>query len=192
MCTDTDIQRNVFLDQVLAGRSSHRVFTAQVPDKDDILRILHAGLLAPFAAAAAGTSHDYFRRFFVLCQGSGSMRAAALLVMEEVKKMSDELPDAMKNDPSLRAKAAGFTGRLALFRDRGIVPGIGTAPYCIVAAERRGFPPLKRSALPTAWRTCGSRQLPLASGSSSYPSPRGCPATRRSVKSLTSLSVSGN
>jgi nitroreductase len=147
MCTDTDIQKNVFLDQILAKRRSHRVFTPEIPEKDDVRRIIHAGLLAPFAAAAVGTSHDYFRRFFVMRQGSKSMNAAASLVMGEIQKMSADLEQAMKNDPSLRAKAAGFTRRLAMFRDKGYVPGIGTAPYYIVVAERRGYPPVELQSL---------------------------------------------
>jgi nitroreductase len=147
MCTDSDIQKNVFLDQVLAGRRSHRMFRPEVPEKDEIRRIIHAGLLAPFAAAAVGNSHDYFRRFFVMRNGSKSMKAAASLVMGEVTKMSDELERAMKNDQSLRAKAAGFARRLALFREKGVVPGIGTAPYYIVVAERRGYPPVEAQSL---------------------------------------------
>ena len=147
MCTDTDIQKNVFLDQVLAERRSHRMFRPEVPEEDEIRRIIHAGLLAPFAAAAVGNSHDYFRRFFVMRRGSASMNAAASLVMGEVTKMSEELEHAMKNDPSLRAKAAGFARRLAMFRDKGCVPGIGTAPYYIVVAERRGYPPVEPQSL---------------------------------------------
>jgi nitroreductase len=147
MCTDTGIQKNVFLDQVLAERRSHRMFMPEVPGEDEVRRIIHAGLLAPFAAAAVGNSHDYFRRFFVLRQGSASMNAAASLVMGEITKMSEELEHAMKNDASLRAKAAGFVRRLAMFRDKGYVAGIGTAPYYIVVAERRGFPPVELQSL---------------------------------------------
>jgi len=147
MCTDTDIQKNVFLDQVLAERRSHRMFRPEVPGEDEIRRIIHAGLLAPFAAAAVGNSHDYFRRFFVMLIGSAGMDKAASLVMGEVTKMSEELEYAMKNDPSLRVKAAGFARRLAMFRDKGYVPGIGTAPYYIVVAERRGYPPVEPQSL---------------------------------------------
>jgi hypothetical protein len=67
--------------------------------------------------------------------------------MGEITKMSEELEHAMKNDASLRAKAAGFVRRLALFRDKGYVAGIGTAPYYIIVAERRGFPPVELQSL---------------------------------------------
>jgi len=147
MCTEVSEQRNVALDQILAERRSHRVFRPDFPPGDEIRRILHAGLLAPFAAAAVGTSEDYFRRFFVLKQGSESLDAAIPLVVAEVTRMADELEKAMEKDPRLRARAGMFARRLAQFRKAGIVPGVGTAPYYIVAAERKGFPPVELQSL---------------------------------------------
>jgi nitroreductase len=75
------------------------------------------------------------------------MKAATPLVMQQVKKMSADLGDAMRGNPSLRAKAGGFAGRLSLFLSTGVIPGIGTAPYYIVVAERRGFPPVELQSL---------------------------------------------
>jgi len=147
MCDDITIQRNVYLDQILAERRSHRQFRPEFCSDDEIRRILHAGLLAPFAAAAAGNSHDYFRRFFVMRRGSESMNAAISLVMQQVQKMAVDLEVAMQKDPALRAKATGFVRRLSMFRDKGVIPGIGTAPYYIVVAERRGYPPVELQSL---------------------------------------------
>jgi nitroreductase len=147
MCTDTNVQKNVVLDQVLAERRSHRMFRPDFCSEDEIRRILHAGLLAPFAAAAVGDSQDYFRRFFVMRKGSGSMNAALPSVMRKVQKMSLDLEGEMQKDPLLRAKAAGFVRRLSLIQDTGGVPGIGTAPYYIVVAERRGYPPVELQSL---------------------------------------------
>jgi nitroreductase len=147
MCDDISVQKNVYLDQILAERRSHRMFTPEFCSEDEIRRILHAGLLAPFAAAAVGNSHDYFRRFFVMRRGSKSMNAAIPLVMQHVKKMSADLEAGMHKDPALRAKAAGFVRRLSLMQEKGFVPGIGTAPYYIVVAERRGFPPVELQSL---------------------------------------------
>ena len=147
MCTDTNVQKNVILDQILAERRSHRLFRPDFCTEDEIRRILHAGLLAPFAAAAVGDSHDYFRRFFVMRKGSESLKAAAPLVMQQIEEMSLDLENAMQKDPSLRAKAAGFVRRLSMMKDAGVVFGIGTAPYYIVIAERRGFPPVELQSL---------------------------------------------
>lgn len=142
MCDDITEQRNMFIDQVIAERRSYRMFTPEIPPEDAIRRILHAGLQAPYAAAAVGTSENYFRRFFVMKAGSKSLGAAIPLVRAEVTKMAKELEEAMTHDPKLREQALSFVQRLDLMRKRGMVPGVGTAPYYIVVVEKRGFPPV--------------------------------------------------
>lgn len=142
MGDDVFEERNMYLDQVLAERRSYRLFTAEIPAKDDIRRILHAGLLAPFAAAAVGSPKDYFRRFFVIRGGSAAMRRAAPLVMKRVETMAAALESQMAGDARLREQAAAFKSRLERIRQMGAVPGIGTAPFYIIVAERRGFPPI--------------------------------------------------
>jgi nitroreductase len=141
MCDDVFEQKNRYLDQVLAERRSYRMFKPDPVPDDAVYRILHAGLLAPYAAAAVGTSKDYFRRFFVMRNGSESMEAARRLVMAEVKAMNDELETAVRNDRELRAQSLAFRDRLAMMQKKGIVPGVGTAPVYIVIAERKGYPP---------------------------------------------------
>jgi nitroreductase len=147
MCTDVGEQKNMYLDQILADRRSYRMFMAAVPDPDDIRRILHAGLLAPYAAAAVGGSKDYFRRFFVMRKGSQSLNSAIPLVMEQVNVMAGGLTREMEQNPALRQKAVRFVERLEMIRKAGRVPGVGNAPYYIVVAERKGFPPVEQQSL---------------------------------------------
>ncbi|MDP3565510.1 MAG: nitroreductase family protein [Methanoregula sp.] len=147
MCTDVGEQKNMYLDQILADRRSYRMFTAAVPDPDAIRRILHAGLLAPYAATAVGGSKDYFRRFFVMKKGSQSLNAAIPLVMEQVNVMAGGLTKEMEQNPALRQKSVGFVARLEMIRKAGRVPGVGNAPYYIVVAERKGFPPVGQQSL---------------------------------------------
>jgi len=147
MCTDTEDQKNACLDQILARRRSCRMFRPEFPPEDSIRRIIHAGLLAPFAAAALGTSKDYFRRFFVMKKGSRSMAAASPLVMEQVKVMAQGLETEMEKDPALRTLAVSFVQQLTSIRKMGWVPGIGSAPYYLVVAERKGFPPVEQQSL---------------------------------------------
>jgi nitroreductase len=147
MCDDVFDQKNRYLDMILAERRSYRMFEPAFPPEENINRILHAGLLAPFAAAAVGTSKDYFRRFFVFRNGSASMNAAIPLVMAQVQTMAEGLEKAMEKDPRLRAQSVGFVKRLSMIRKKGLVPGIGTAPYYLVVAERRGFPPVELQSL---------------------------------------------
>jgi nitroreductase len=147
MCTDDDNQKSVCLDQILARRRSHRMFRPEFPPENLIRHIIHAGLLAPFAAAAVGNSTDYFRRFFVIKKGSRSMAAASPLVMDQVAIMAQDLETEMEKNPALRKKAIYFVERLAAIRKMGWVPGIGSAPYYLVVAERRGFPPVEQQSL---------------------------------------------
>ena len=147
MCTEPFEQKNICLDQILAERRSYRMFTPEVPPEDFIDRVMYAGLLAPYAAAAVGGSKDYFRRFFVIRNGSKSMKAAIPLVMTQVDAMNKGLEKEMERNPELQAKAISFVKRLSAIRKMGRVPGIGTAPYYIVVAERKGFPPVELQSL---------------------------------------------
>jgi nitroreductase len=147
MCTGTIEDKNFFLDQILAERRSSRLFKSEIPPRDEIERIIHAGLVAPYAALAVGVSKDYFRRFFVMEFGSRSLKAAIPLVMEEVERMKQGLDAEMKRDPSLTIKANMFFRRLSAIGKMGIVPGIGTAPYYIVVAEKKGFPAVELQSL---------------------------------------------
>lgn len=147
MYRDNDDQKNMFLDIILAERRSYRLFKQEFPQEDAIRRIIHAGLLAPFAAAAVGDSKDYFRRFFVMRRGSKSMNAASPLVMEQVLVMVEDLKKEMASNPALRKIAYTYAQRLEAIREMGWVPGIGTAPYYVVVAERKGYPPVQLQSL---------------------------------------------
>jgi len=140
-------EENAVIDRVMGCRRSHRQFNKEVPAEDDIRRIIHAGLLAPFAAAAVGNSSEYFRRFFVMKSGSKSMNAAAPLVFEQVRAMAASLKKEMEKNHKIRKLAGSFAQRLDAIQKMGRVPGIGTAPYYIVVAERKGYPPVELQSL---------------------------------------------
>jgi nitroreductase len=147
MCTINQDQKNAILDEILATRRSYRMFLPVIPPEDDIRRIIHAGLLAPYAAAAVGSSKDYFRRFFVFRNGSRSMAAVQPLVFRQVTAMAAALDHDMVDNPRLRAQAVTFVHRLSMIQKIGTVPGVGTAPYYIVVAEKKGFPPVGQQSL---------------------------------------------
>mgnify|MGYP001190489407 CR=1 FL=1 len=146
MCTCSP-EENAIIDRIIGCRRSNREFGPDIPEKEDIRRILHAGIMAPYAAVAVRTSKDYFRRFFVIKSGSQAMNSLSRFVFEKVQKMEAELALAMERDPLFRKRAAGFYRRLAMIAKLGFVPGVGTAPYYIVAAERRGYPPVELQSL---------------------------------------------
>lgn len=140
-------QRNMLLDEIISERRTYRKFKQEFPQENNIKNIINAGLHAPFAAAAVGDEKEYFRRFFVLKRDSKSMTTVASLIFEEVVAMASNLEIAMKNDPELRKQAIGFAKRLAMIKKMGKVPGIGSAPYFIIVAEKKGFPMIEQQSL---------------------------------------------
>ncbi len=147
MDKETLDQKNIILDEIISARRTHRKFKQEFPQENDINNIINAGLHAPFAAAAVGNTDDYFRRFFVLKRDSKSMVTIASLIFEEVITMASNIEIAMKSDPELRIQAIGFANRLAMIKKIGKVPGVGTAPYFIVVAEKKGFPAIEQQSL---------------------------------------------
>ncbi len=69
MCTESSEQKNVILDQILAERRSYRMFGPEFPPEDAIRRIIHAGLLAPFACSCGREFYGLFPP--VLCDEEG-------------------------------------------------------------------------------------------------------------------------
>ncbi len=147
MNKETPNHKNVIFDEIVFERRSHRQFCQEFPSKNDIRDIINAGLRAPFAAAAVGSTKDYFRRFFVLKMGSKIMATAASLIFEEVSAMTSNLELSMEKDPQIREQATVFANRLSMIKKIGKVPGVGTAPYFIVVAEKKGFPAVEQQSL---------------------------------------------
>ena len=109
--------------QAIGARRSIRSFGDLVPPRAAVEEILAAGLAAPYAAAMApGAVLD--RRFFVLPRGSAALQAAAVAIQAHAVKAlgAGELP------APLRARLAPVA--------EGRIPGVGTAPYYVVVAER--------------------------------------------------------
>ncbi|HVP96041.1 nitroreductase family protein [Methanoregula sp.] len=140
-------QDNAVLDRIIGERRSHRKFAAGIPSNEMIESIIHAGLHAPYAAAAIGSGTDYFRRFFVIRKDSKAMQALIPLVFGEAVAMADALERETARNAGLREQAAGFLERLAMIRGMGMVPGVGTAPVYLVVAEKKGFPPVEAQSL---------------------------------------------
>jgi nitroreductase len=147
MDTDNFDQRNILLDEIINERRTHRKFRQEFPAENNIKSIINAGLHAPFAAAAVGNEKEYFRRFFVLKRDSKSMITVASLIFEEVVTMASNLEIAMKSDPELRKQASGFAKRLAKIKKMEMVPGVGSAPFFIIVAEKKGFPMVEQQSL---------------------------------------------
>ena len=140
-------QKNEILDGIILERRTHRRFKEEIPCDDVIMDIIHAGLHAPFAGAAVGNEKDYFRRFFIIRNNSETMALLNPLIFGEVLRKASDLDNIMEKNEQLRAQATGFMNRLAMIKKMGFVPGVGTAPFYIVIAEKKGFPPVEQESL---------------------------------------------
>jgi nitroreductase len=140
-------QKNAILDGIILERRTHRRFKEEIPSDDVIMDITHAGLHAPFAGAAVGNEKDYFRRFFIIRNNSETMALLNPLIFGEVLRKASDLDNIMEKNEQLRAQATGFMNRLAMIKKMGFVPGVGTAPFYIVIAEKKGFPPVEQESL---------------------------------------------
>jgi nitroreductase len=143
-----DASAVIVLDVIINARRTYRMFRPEVPPKVQVSEIIQAGLAAPFAAAAVGgKGNEYFRQFFVFPRDSRGLAIAGGLLMQKVHMMAEELEHGMKHNPALRSEAESFARRLEMIRNAGVVPGVETAPYYIVVAERKGFPPVEQQSL---------------------------------------------
>jgi nitroreductase len=143
-----DDSSRLILDEIINARRTYRMFRPEVPPEEHISGIIQAGLAAPFAAAAiGGKGNEYFRQFFVFPRDSRDLVIAGGILLQKVHMMADDLEKGMKHKPALRSTAEPFSRRLEMIRKAGVVPGIETAPYYIVVAERKGFPPVEQQSL---------------------------------------------
>lgn len=140
-------QDNATLDRIIGERRTHRAFTQGYPPNDMIEHIIHAGLHAPFAASAIRSDGDYFRQFFVVRKDSQAMGKLVPLVFAKAMAMAKDLELASAKDEQVHCRAAAFRNRLDAIKKMGMVPGVGTAPFYVVVAEMKGFPPVEQQSL---------------------------------------------
>lgn len=140
-------ERNRIFDTIIAERRTHRRFTDEAVPDASIMEIVDAGLHAPYAGAAVSGDTEYFRKFFVIRKDSDTMKILKPLIFHEAEDMATELEKAAARNDEFADLAGGFIRRLAMIRKMGSVPGIGTAPFYIVIAEKKGFPPVEQSSL---------------------------------------------
>jgi len=136
---------NDFFDMIIKNRRSIRFFKEEIPPRDQIENIIEAGLFAPYAAQAVG-DEEYFRKFIIITKNSSKMNEIAEIAKNKVKIMSKGLKKEMDKNPYLKEKGYSFLKRLELFADNGVL-GIGTAPYYVIVAEKKGFPPVEQQSL---------------------------------------------
>ena len=140
-----DREGNDYLDRVIEDRRTIRAFTGEVPPREHIEAIIRAGLLAPYSPMSVG-SEEIFRRFVVIEAGSRERAAAVDMIRRKVIESTEALSQAAAANPEFGRMAQAFLGRLSTIAE-GAEIGIESAPYYIVVAEKKGFPPVEPRSL---------------------------------------------
>ena len=136
---------NATFNEIIRNRRSIRFFRDEIPSKELIDEIIEAGLFAPYAAQAVG-EEEYFRKFIIIPKNSPKMKEIGEITKNKLKIMSKGLKEQMNTNHYIKEKGSSFLKRLELFADKGIL-GIGTAPYYVVVAEIKGFPPVEQQSI---------------------------------------------
>ena len=141
MTRELDTELNRQLDKVIAERRTVRSFAEEAPPKEHVEQVLRAGLLAPYASVAVG-DYRLFRRFFVMEKGGKTVVEAASIIktgiIAVVKAMLDNMPEG--------AEPPAFAMRLKSVAEGGEI-GFESAPFFVVAAEKKGIPPAELQSL---------------------------------------------
>jgi len=133
------------LDEIIKDRRSTRGFKVDYPPIEDIKKIICAGLLAPYAAQVVGEAKD-FRKFFIIRKDSQTIKKMASLMKKEAELKLEALRNDVQKNPLMKEKVSQFLKKLELVKNQG-VPGVGTAPYYIIVAEKKGTPPVEQPSL---------------------------------------------
>ena len=127
------------LEVIIRSRRSCRSFSGQVPD-EVLKKIVDSAVYAPFAAGA-GIPLKEGRRIFIFRQGTKPMDQARQIIEAQLRRGASKIGMAVRFLPFLRKKLGFFADRISTTAEKGI-PGLTEGSFYIVAAEKKGFPPL--------------------------------------------------
>lgn len=132
---------NEVLDMLLRTRRSVRSFTKEVPSKQLVEDIIETGRLAPYAILAVAKQTD-FRHFFVISNNSVQMDKIKNIIVDVIKTQISTHEKKSEINITLQS----FISSLKMQAEKGVL-GVGTAPYLIIVAERRGIPAIEQKSL---------------------------------------------
>lgn len=132
---------NEVLDMLLRTRRSVRSFTKEVPSKQLVEDIIETGRLAPYAILAVAKQTD-FRHFFVISNNSVQMDKIKNIIVDVIKTQISTHEKKAEINITLQS----FISSLKMQAEKWVL-GVGTAPYLIIVAERRGIPAIEQKSL---------------------------------------------
>lgn len=155
------MERSEVLRQIIRVRKSTRSFSPEVPPREMINRIIESCVYAPFGGAT-GIPLNELRKVFIFTQGTDNMTAAQELLLGQIRSNARKLGMVVRWMPFMKKKFGAFAKKLAGMSKSGI-PSLLEAPYFIVVAEKKGFPPVEKQsiahALENMWLTATAEGL---------------------------------
>jgi nitroreductase len=139
-----DPQHITVLEEIIRSRCSCRSFSGQVPD-EVLQKIVESAVYAPFAAGA-GIPLKEGRRIFIFRQWTETMDQARQIITAQLRSGALKIGMVVRLFPFLRKKMQFFADRISTTAEKGI-PGLTEGSFYIVAAEKKGFPPIAEQAL---------------------------------------------
>ncbi|MCD7972790.1 MAG: nitroreductase family protein [Candidatus Azobacteroides sp.] len=151
----------MILEQAIKTRKSTRSFSGEIPSTDMIMKIVESGVYAPYGGAT-GIPLTEIRKIFILRQHTAEMTQATELIHQQIRKNSKRINTLITILPFMKKKMGVFANRLKGFSQSGIL-SLKNAPYLIIIAEKKGFPPVEKQsmahALENMWLTATSLGL---------------------------------
>lgn len=129
---------NEILDRLIMSRRSVRAYKSEIPDRALIAQIIEAGRQAPYAGLANRGTND-FRHFFVIAKDSPVVDKLRIACAEAVREKLAVYEQ--QNDPRMK----NMLQAMRMIAEKGLPPW--QAPWLIIIAERKGFPPREGQSL---------------------------------------------
>lgn len=128
------------LAEILKTRKSVRIFTIDFPDKEIINKIAESAVYAPYSRAT-GLPYEEIRKIYVFAQGTETFEEVRAQLKIEIKRISNKVNRLIAVLPFLRKKYKFIADRFKAL-SKNSIPSLTTAPYFIIIAEKKGFPPV--------------------------------------------------
>jgi nitroreductase len=140
----TGIQKLSF-EQTIKTRSSTRNFSKEFPPINIIEEIVKSALYAPYGGGSK-LPYNEIRKIYILKQNTKAMTNARETLLEYINKTSNKVDNITTLVPFLKNKFRSFSDKLHSIDNNGI-PSLFDAPYYIIIAEKRMFPPVQKQSI---------------------------------------------
>lgn len=132
-------------EQTIKTRCSTRDFSQEFPPINLIEEIVKSALYAPYGGGSK-LPYNEIRRIYILKQNTKPMTDARETLLEYINKTSKNVDKITTLVPFLKRKFRPFSDKLhSIVKNE--IPSLYDAPYFIIVAEKRMFPPVQKQSI---------------------------------------------